>query len=194
MDHASPQILNELIGHSLAGLKGDLGDHIDEICNLVYEMEHAPDLPPEAKPWHQALVNLGNALEEMVYGKGGYVFKAGYRSTQARGHDGRWVSEGGGATNSARVPIASLGEAFSSLADGKPAEVAQKVKEATGGFKEWVAKTWQGLDDDTKEEVLTFAVGATLTTAVLLYLYLGSLPSPLGPIRDTFSWLMRQMR
>jgi hypothetical protein len=195
MDHASPQILRELIGHSLAGLKGDLGKHIDEICNLVYEMETAPDIPPGAKDWHGALVNMGNALEDMVYGKGGYVLKAGFRQDQLRDpKTGRWTTEGGGGAAGAKVPVTRMAEAFSDLGSKPPAEVARSVKAATGGFKEWVAKSWDGLEDDAKEEVLTLGVAIAVTAAVALYLYYGHLPSPLGPIQDVFGFIMRQLR
>lgn len=194
MDHASPQILRELIGHSLAGLKGNMRDHIDEICNLVYEMDNAPDIPKGAKDWHASLVNMGDALDHMVYGKDGYG-KAGFRSDQARGPDGKWIAEGAQKTpREAKRPLSRVVGTLATLSDNPPSQVAKNVKAATGGFKEWATRAWDSLEDDAKEEVLQLAVAVTVTAAVALYLYYGALPSPLGAVRDVFGWLMRQLR
>lgn len=206
MDHASPQILRELVQHSLAGLRGNMKDHIDEICNLVYEMDDAPDIPKGAKDWYASLVNMGDALDHMVYGKGGYG-KAGFRQDQARGKDGKWVAEGGSSSvggrkvsgtrkvpTAAKRPLSRVVGAMEAFADNPPAKVAKEVKAATGGFKEWATKAWDSLEDDAKEEVLQLAVAVTVTAAVALYLYYGTLPSQFGAVRDVFGWLMRQMR
>lgn len=208
MDHATPQILRELTKESLAGLKGNMRDHIDEICNLLYEMDYAPDIPKGAGDWHQSLINMGDALNEMVYGKGGYGKAGGNPYHDERGRF--TTGPGGGAagkaprakggrskdpqTKGGKKALAPAVAALAELGGGKPAEVAQKVKAATGGFKEWAARAWDSLEDDAKEEVLTLAVAVTVTAAVGLYLYYGALPSPLGAVRDTFGWLMRQLR